>query len=70
MIPSEEEGGIGVTTGTNYWERKFYNMHAKDPPDTIRYRTEKTHTRKRFILLGLMEDSYKYVSVHNIDLSR
>ena len=59
---------------SDYWEKLLvkilsYPIPSKEPPDPIRYRTKKSHKRKKILLLGLMDASAKAFSVTNIDLS-
>ena len=64
----------GERTWDDYWNQVlvkifYYTMPAKEPPGTIRYRTEISNARKRLIILGLMAASDKHAGVPNIDLS-
>ena len=44
-------------------------MPAKDPPDLIKYMTEKDDARKIIFFLGVMAEFSKSASVSSIDLS-
>ena len=63
----------GGRTWSDYWSQLLvkilsYPMSAKDPPDSIIYRTSKDHASNILIILVLMADLSKAVSVPNINL--
>ena len=64
---------VGRTWG-EYWNQFLvkilsYPMPSKETPNPIRFMTEKSHARKRLIILGLMTAFSKAPSVLKIDLS-
>ena len=64
----------GGRTWSDYWSQllvkiQYYPMSDKDPTDPIIYRTSKDHASNRFLILVLMADLPKAVSVPNINLS-
>ena len=64
----------GGTTRSYYWNQFLgkilsFTIPTNDPPNPIISRTAKSHSRKRLLLLGLINDYYKAASVTNIVLS-